>query len=70
MSKENVLYIFMNKNFEFTDEEGNITENIFEAVGYKDLERARKEREEFDEPEEWKIVKERITVALEEIVDE
>lgn len=70
MSKENVLYIFMNKNFEFTDEEGNITENIFEAAGYKDLERARKEREEFDEPEEWKIVKKRITVELEEIVDE
>nr|DAJ80928.1 MAG TPA: hypothetical protein [Bacteriophage sp.] len=70
MSKENVLYIFMNKNFEFTDEQGNITEDIFEASGYKDLERARKEREEFDEPEEWKIVKKRIIVALEEIVDE
>jgi hypothetical protein len=60
----------MNKNFEFTDEQGNITEDIFEASGYKDLERARKEREEFDEPEEWKIVKKRIIVALEEIVDE
>ena len=33
-------------------------------------ERARKERKEFDEPEKWKIVKKRITVELEEIVDE
>lgn len=38
MSKENILYIFMNKNFEFTDEKGNITENIFEAAEYKDFE--------------------------------
>lgn len=70
MSKENILYVFMNKNFEFTDEQGNITEDIFEASGYKDLERARKEREEFDEPKEWKIVKKRIIMTLEEIVDE
>lgn len=70
MSKENILYIFMNKNFEFTDEQGNITEDIFEAAGYVDLERAREEREKFDEPEEWKIVKKRITMTLEEIVDE
>lgn len=70
MNKENILYIFMNKNFEFTDDKGNITEDIFEAAGYKNLERARKERKEFDEPEKWKIVKKRITVELEEIVDE
>lgn len=70
MFKEKVLYIYMNKNFEFIDEEGNITDDIFEAAGYKGLDRAIKEREEFDEPNEWKIVKKRITMTLEEIVDE
>ena len=70
MFKEKVLYICMNKNFEFIDEEGNITDDIFEAAGYTDLDRAIKEREEFDEPHEWKIVKKRITMTLEEIVDE
>ena len=70
MFKENVLYIYMNKNFEFINEEGNITDDIFEAAGYTDLDRAIKEREEFDEPNERKIVKKRITMTLEEIVDE
>lgn len=70
MFKEKVLYIYMNKNFEFIDEEGNITDDIFEAAGYKDLDKAIKEREEFDEPNEWKIVKKRITMTLEEIVNE
>ena len=70
MFKEKVLYIYMNKNFEFIDEEGNITDDIFEAAGYTDLDRAIKEREEFDEPNERKIVKKRITMTLEEIVDE
>lgn len=60
----------MNKNFEFIDEEGNITDDIFEAAGYTDLDRAIKEREDLDEPNEWKIVKKRITMTLEEIVDE
>lgn len=70
MFKEKVLYIYMNKNFEFIDEEGNITDDIFEAAGYTDLDRAIKEREDLDEPHEWKIVKKRITMTLEEIVDE
>ena len=70
MFKEKVLYIHMNKNFEFIDEQGNITDDIFEAAGCTDLDRAIKEREEFDEPHEWKIVKKRITMTLEEIVDE
>ena len=70
MFKEKVLYIYMNKNFEFIDEEGNITDDIFEAAGYTDLDRAIKEREEVDEPNEWKIVRKRLTMTLEEIVDE
>ncbi len=70
MSKIKILYIFMNNKFEFVDERGNIVEDIIEAAGYESLERAREEREEFDEPEEWKIVKKKITIELEEIVDE
>ena len=47
MSKEKILYVYMNKNFEFIDEEGNITDDIFEAAGYTDLDRAIKERKDF-----------------------
>lgn len=70
MSKEKILYVYMNKNFEFVDEQGNITDDIFEAAGYTDLDRAIKERKDFDEPNEWKIVKKKVTMTLEEIVDE
>ena len=70
MSKEKILYCFMNNEFEFTDERGNITELIEEAEGYETIELARKEKENFDEPEKWKIVKKKIIYKLEEIVDE
>lgn len=70
MKEERTLYIFMNKNFEFTDEEGNITEELREAFGFPSLARAREERETFDEPEEWKIVTKKITLELGEIIDE
>lgn len=70
MSKEKILYVYMNKNFEFIDEQGNITDDIFETAGYADLDRAIKERKDFDEPHEWKIVKKKVTMTLEEIVDE
>lgn len=70
MREERKLYIFMNKNFEFTDEYGNITEELREAVGYPTLEIAREERKTFDEPEEWKIVTKHIIITLGEIVDE
>lgn len=70
MKEERILYCFMNKNFEFTDERDNITDDLKEAAGYERLEDARIARDEFDEPEEWKIVKKKITYELEEIVDE
>ena len=70
MIEERIRYVFMNKNFEFVDERGNVVRSIVEAAGYKDLETAKKERATFDEPEEWKIVKKKITFELEEIVDE
>ena len=60
----------MNKNFEFTDEEGNITDDLKEAAGYENLEDAIIGRNDFDEPQEWKIVKKKIVYTLEEIVDE
>ncbi len=70
MSEELILYCFMNKNFEFTDERDNLTDDLKEAAGYKNLEDVIIARNEFDEPEEWKIVKKKITYTLEEIVDE
>lgn len=70
MREVSIIYCFMNKSFEFTDESGNITDDLKEAAGYKILEDAIIARNEFDEPEEWKIVKKRITYELEEIVDE
>lgn len=70
MREERTLYIFMNKNFEFIDEDGNITEELREASGYPSLERAREERETLDEPEEWKIVTKIVIMALGEIKDE
>lgn len=70
MREESIIYCFMNKNFEFTDERDNITDDLKEAAGYRTLEGARTARDSFDEPKEWKIVKKRITYELEEIVDE
>lgn len=70
MNKEKILYCFMNNEFEFVDEQGNITEEIEEAAGFEDIEQAINERATFDEPEDWKIVKKKITFKLEEIIDE
>ena len=63
MREERTLYIFMNKYFEFIDKDGNITEELREAVGYPTLEMAREERQTLDEPEEWKIVTDRKSVV-------
>lgn len=68
--KEKILYCFMNNNFEFVDEQGNITDEIEEAAGYESLDKAIDERDGFDEPEEWKIIKKKVIFVLEEIVDE
>lgn len=70
MNKEKVLYCFMNKSFEFIDNDWNPTENIDEITGYTDIEEAKKQRKELDEPDEWKIVKIRVIKVLEEIIDE
>lgn len=64
------LYCFMNKHFEFVDKWGNVTDDLKEAKGFEKLEDAKRERETFDEPEEWKIVKKNIVFTLEEIVEE
>lgn len=70
MEEKHVIYTYMNKNFEFVDENGNIVYDLSEAAGYADLEIARKERANFDDPEEWKIVKKIITFRLDEIIDD
>lgn len=70
MSKETILYCYMNNKFEFTDENGNITEEIEEAAGYHNLEDAKVAKNDFDNPEEWKIVKKRIIYQLEEIIEQ
>lgn len=70
MEQQIVLYVFMNKNFEFTDDRDNLTDDLKEAAGYKKLEDARIARDDFDEPEEWKIVKKKVIYRLEEIVEE
>ena len=70
MEQEKILYCYMNKEFEFTDENGNITDDLKEAAGYENLEDARIARDDFDEPEEWKIVKKKVIYRLEEIIEE
>ena len=70
MELEKILYCYMNKEFEFTDENGNITDDLKEAAGYENLEDARIARDDFDEPEEWKIVKIKVIYRLEEIIEE
>lgn len=70
MEQEKILYCFMNKEFEFTDENSNITDDLTEAAGYENLEDARIARDDFDEPEEWKIVKKKVIYRLEEIIEE
>lgn len=70
MEQEKILYCFMNKEFEFTDKNSNITDDLKEAAGYENLEDARIARDDFDEPEEWKIVKKKVIYRLEEIIEE
>lgn len=70
MREVKILYCFMNKNFEFTNERDNLTDELKEAAGFETLEQAVNYKKDFDNPEEWKIVRKRITYELEEIVDE
>ncbi len=70
MSEEEILYCFMNRNFEFVTYGDDLTDEISKAVGFDTIEKAKEYRNDFDEPKEWKIVKKKILFTLEEIVDE
>ena len=60
-----LLFVFRNKTTgEYVDEDGNPTDEIYEAVGYSKLEDATKALEDFDEPKEWYIVKKLITESI------
>lgn len=60
-----LLFVFRNKTTgEYIDEDGNPTDEIYEAVGYLKLEDAVKALEDFDEPKEWYIVKKLITESI------
>ena len=52
-----ILYVFRNRQTgEFVDEDGNYTEDLYDAVGYQVYEEAYRALETFDEPEDWYIV--------------
>lgn len=64
-SKSSVLYIFRNKETgEYVDENYDSTENIYEAIGYADKEKAIKEIDNFDEPCNWYIVTKVINMTV------
>ena len=63
--KSSIMYVYRNKSTgDFVDEDGNPTDEIYEAVGYPKLEDAIKALEDFDEPEEWYVVKKLITESI------
>ena len=60
-----LLFVFRNKTTgEYVDEDGNPTDEIYEAVGYRTLDEAKKNLDTFDEPEEWYIVKKIIIMSI------
>lgn len=63
--KTSILYVFRNKlTGEFVDEDGNPTEDIFEAVGYPLYSEALNALKTFDEPDEWYIVTKITNVSI------
>lgn len=60
-----LLFVFRNKTTgEYVDEDGNPTDEIYEAVGYRTLDEAKRNLDTFDEPEEWYIVKKIIIMSI------
>lgn len=70
MKFESKLFVYMNKKFEFIDDNGDVTKDIYEAVGYGSLEEAKKHLADFDEPTDWRIVTKYTNVEIGEIVYE
>lgn len=64
-TQSSLLFVYRNRlTGEYVDEEGNPTEDIYEAVGYRTLDEAKKNLDTFDEPEEWYIVKKIIVMSI------
>ena len=64
-TRSSLLFVFRNKTTgEYIDEDGNPTDVIYEAVGYRTLDEAKKNLDTFDEPEEWYIVKKIIIMSI------
>ena len=59
----------MNNDMEFIDEDFNITDDIRDAIGWKSEEEAEKERQELDEPEEFKIVIKSVDMKIIKIIE-
>ena len=64
-TQSSLLFVYRNKTTgEYVDEDGNLTEDIYEAIGYKDIEDAKEYLSIFDEPDEWYIVKKIVTMNI------
>ena len=64
-TSSSLLYVFRNKETgEFVDEDGNVTDNIFDAVGFPLYSEALDYLDTFDEPELWYIVTKITTMQI------
>lgn len=64
-TKSSLLYIYRSKETgEFVDEDGDLTDDIYRATGYPLYSDALKGLEDFDEPENWYIVKKVINISV------
>ena len=64
-TQSSLLFVYRNKTtWEYVDKDGNLTEDIYEAIGYKDIEDAKEYLSTFDKPDEWYIVKKIVTMSI------
>lgn len=67
-TKTSILYCPKLKNEnQYVDEKYNPTDDIFEAIGWKTKEQCQKDIQDFDEPEDYTIVKKITTVTIEQL---
>lgn len=66
-TKSSTLYCpKLKEKKQYVDERYNPTEDIFEAIGWKTKELCNKDIQDFDNPEDYEIVKKITTVRMEE----
>ena len=64
-NESSMLYVFRNKETgEYVDENYDPTDDISEAIGYKDYNRAVEALKDFDEPDSWYIVYKLIDITI------